>query len=37
MIGAPIDPGHAENQYDALVDRVLEDGHAPSGWSAAGR
>ena len=25
-IAAPIDPGHAENQYDALVDRVLSRG-----------
>ena len=31
----PIDPGHAENQYDALVDRVLEDGHAE--WLVGGR
>jgi pimeloyl-ACP methyl ester carboxylesterase len=34
-IGAPIDPGHAENQYDALVHRVLEDGHAE--WLVGGR
>src|SRR3954469_19628146 len=25
-IGAPMDPGHAEMQYDAVVDRVLSEG-----------
>lgn len=25
-VGAPSDPSHVEHQYDALVDRVLEDG-----------
>ncbi|PWN03934.1 osmotically inducible protein OsmC [Nocardioides silvaticus] len=34
-IGAPIDPGHAENQYDALVDRVLSEGQAE--WLVGGR
>jgi putative redox protein len=34
-IAAPIDPGHAENQYDALVDRVLTEGQAE--WLVGGR
>ena len=34
-IGAPIEPGHAENQYDALVDRVLAEGQAE--WLVGGR
>jgi putative redox protein len=29
-IGAPYDPGHVEHNYDALVDRILADGEAPS-------
>ena len=34
-IGAPIDPAHAEKQYDAVVDRVLSEGSAD--WMAGGR
>jgi len=34
-IGAPIQPAHAELQYDALVDRVMADGHAE--WLVGGR
>jgi pimeloyl-ACP methyl ester carboxylesterase len=34
-IGAPIDPAHAEKQYDAVVDRVLSEGSAE--WMAGGR
>ncbi|WP_183092589.1 alpha/beta hydrolase family protein [Nocardioides stalactiti] len=34
-VGAPIEPGHAEQQYDALVDRVLEDGQAE--WLVGGK
>jgi len=34
-IAAPIEPAHAENQYDAIVDRVLEDGQAE--WLVGGR
>jgi pimeloyl-ACP methyl ester carboxylesterase len=34
-IGAPIEPAHAELQYDALVDRVLEEGEAE--WLVGGR
>jgi putative redox protein len=28
-IGAPYDPSHVEQHYDALVDRILADGEAP--------
>jgi len=34
-IAAPIDPAHAENQYDALIDRVLTEGQAE--WLVGGR
>src|SRR3954449_6318640 len=34
-VGAPMDPGHAEMQYDAVVDRVLSEGSAE--WMAGGR
>jgi len=34
-IGAPVDPSHVEKQYDAVVDRVLADGHAE--WLVGGR
>jgi pimeloyl-ACP methyl ester carboxylesterase len=34
-IGAPIEPAHAEIQYDALVERVLEEGQAE--WLVGGR
>jgi pimeloyl-ACP methyl ester carboxylesterase len=34
-IGAPIQPAHAEHQYDALVDRVLAEGQAQ--WLVGGR
>jgi pimeloyl-ACP methyl ester carboxylesterase len=34
-IGAPIDPAHAEKQYDAVVDRVLAEGSAE--WMVGGR
>ncbi|HET7667897.1 MAG TPA: alpha/beta fold hydrolase [Mycobacterium sp.] len=34
-IGAPMDPSHAEQQYDAVVDRVLSDGSAD--WMVGGR
>jgi pimeloyl-ACP methyl ester carboxylesterase len=34
-IGAPIDPAHAEKQYDAVVDRVLSEGSAE--WMVGGR
>jgi pimeloyl-ACP methyl ester carboxylesterase len=34
-IGAPIDPGHAEKQYDAVVDGVLSEGSAE--WMVGGR
>ncbi len=34
-IAAPVDPGHAEHQYDALVDRVLDDGEAE--WRVGGK
>jgi pimeloyl-ACP methyl ester carboxylesterase len=34
-IGAPIDPGHAEKQYDAVVDCVLSEGSAE--WMVGGR
>jgi len=28
-IGAPYEPAHVEHNYDALVDRILNDGEAP--------
>lgn len=28
-IGAPYQPAHVEHHYDALVDRIMEDGEAP--------
>ncbi len=28
-IGAPYEPAHVERNYDALVDRILEEGEAP--------
>jgi pimeloyl-ACP methyl ester carboxylesterase len=34
-IGAPIDPAHAEKQYDAVIDRVLSEGSAE--WMVGGR
>jgi alpha-beta hydrolase superfamily lysophospholipase len=34
-IGAPADPSHVEQHYDALVDRVLSEGQAE--WSVGGR
>ncbi|WP_026145903.1 alpha/beta hydrolase family protein [Nocardioides sp. Iso805N] len=33
-VGAPSDPSHAEHQYDAVVDRVLDDGSAQ--WLVGG-
>jgi len=33
-VGAPSDPRHAEVQYDAVIDRVLEDGSAQ--WLVGG-
>jgi alpha-beta hydrolase superfamily lysophospholipase len=29
-IGAPYEPGHVEHNYDALVERILAEGEAPS-------
>jgi pimeloyl-ACP methyl ester carboxylesterase len=34
-VAAPIDPVHAERQYDAVVDRVLSEGSAE--WMVGGR
>jgi len=34
-IGAPVEPGHAEHQYDSVVGRVLEEGEAE--WLVGGR
>jgi pimeloyl-ACP methyl ester carboxylesterase len=34
-VGAPMDPAHAEIQYDAVVDRVLSEGSAE--WMVGGR
>lgn len=34
-VGAPIDPGHAEKQYEAIVDCVLAEGSAE--WMVGGR
>ena len=34
-IGAPVEPSHAEQQYDALVERVLAEGAAE--WVVGGR
>ena len=34
-VGAPMDPTHAEHQYDAVVDRVLSEGSAE--WMVGGR
>ncbi|MBJ8347200.1 S9 family peptidase [Antrihabitans sp. YC2-6] len=34
-VGAPVDPAHAEKQYDAVVDRVLSEGSAE--WMVGGR
>jgi pimeloyl-ACP methyl ester carboxylesterase len=34
-VGAPADPSHAEQHYDAVVDRVLSEGSAE--WMAGGR
>ncbi len=34
-VGAPMDPAHAENQYDAVVDRVMSEGSAE--WMVGGR
>ena len=34
-VGAPMDPAHAEHQYDAVVDRVLSEGSAQ--WMVGGR
>nr|WP_274991819.1 alpha/beta hydrolase [Promicromonospora iranensis] len=34
-IGAPVEPRHAEHNYDAVLDRVFADGHAR--WMVGGR
>lgn len=34
-VGAPYDPANVEKQYDAIIDRVLEDGEAE--WLVGGR
>src|SRR5436190_9605230 len=34
-VGAPMDPSHAEQHYDAVVDRVLSEGSAE--WMVGGR
>jgi alpha-beta hydrolase superfamily lysophospholipase len=34
-VGAPVDPSHAEQHYDAVVDRVLSEGSAE--WMVGGR
>ncbi len=34
-VGAPVDPSHAEQHYDAVVERVLSEGSAE--WMAGGR
>jgi alpha-beta hydrolase superfamily lysophospholipase len=34
-IAAPVEPGHVEHNYDALVDRVMADGEAE--WLVGGR
>ncbi len=34
-VGAPSEPRHVEHNYDALVDRVMADGHAE--WLVGGR
>ncbi len=34
-VGAPFDPSNVEKQYDAIIDRVLEDGEAE--WLVGGR
>jgi len=34
-VGAPVDPAHAEIQYDAVVDQVLSEGSAE--WMVGGR
>ncbi|MFD2794309.1 alpha/beta hydrolase family protein [Promicromonospora vindobonensis] len=34
-IGAPVEPRHAEHNYDAVLDRVFADGHAQ--WMVGGR
>lgn len=34
-IGAPSEPSHVEHHYDALVERVMEEGHAE--WMVGGR
>lgn len=34
-VGAPIDPVHAEKQYDAVIERVLAEGSAE--WMVGGR
>ncbi len=28
-IGAPYEPAHVEHNYDALVERILDEGEAP--------
>ena len=28
-VGAPYEPGHVEHNYDALIERILEEGEAP--------
>jgi putative redox protein len=34
-VGAPVDPSHVERHYDAIVDRVMAEGHAE--WLVGGR
>ena len=28
-VGAPYEPGHVEHNYDALIERILQEGEAP--------
>jgi putative redox protein len=34
-VGAPVDPSHVQRHYEALLDRVLADGHAE--WLVGGK
>ena len=34
-VGAPVDPGHVQRLYEALLDRVMADGHAE--WLVGGK
>jgi putative redox protein len=34
-VGAPVEPQHVEHNYDALLDRIMADGHAQ--WMIGGR